>query len=37
MWRHSLATGAVARARDFTWEAKRRLLETTYHRLLAAT
>lgn len=34
-WRESLALGAVERARAFTWAAKRRLLETTYRRLLA--
>lgn len=36
-WRAKLAEGAVERARSFTWEAKRRLLETTYRRLLAAS
>ncbi len=33
-WRTSLAVGAVARAHTFTWEAKRRLLEAAYARLL---
>jgi glycosyltransferase involved in cell wall biosynthesis len=33
-WRASLAAGAVARANTFTWEAKRRVLEATYRRLI---
>ena len=34
-WRTQLGERAIERARShFTWEAKRRLLETTYNRLL---
>jgi len=36
-WRAMLSAGAIERARSFTWTAKRRLLETTYRRLLAAS